>query len=284
MLFRDGPGLAHHVRLHGNDPVAALRALRLRTRDSRKRLLAHVHGAFSVPFGLLARIVNGAANLSLDDLGFFFCASQPHSACFSSRRRCEQQAEQESTSSGHQCGGDTRQRSSGTRHRTLLITTYWRSHLTTRISTDETPSSVSVLSAKTLPSMSSSSKHEERLRGGRIRQDLSKQSACRDCRQGVVVRVRAWALMSAAVQPAVAGIAFTIDGAPVRLARRYPGEWLLDPGPVALAEVTVAQWPVQDARLGAGLVQDLYLTTSPKPGGEPDTPLYPRPLQTRTIE
>jgi hypothetical protein len=45
------------------------------------------------------------------------------------------------------------------------------------------------------------------------------------------VRVRAWALMSAAVQPAVAGIAFTIDGAPVRLARRYPGEWLLDPGP-----------------------------------------------------
>jgi hypothetical protein len=89
--------------------------------------------------------------------------------------------------------------------------------------------------------------------------------------------------MSAAVQPAVAGIAFTIDGALVRLARRYPGEWLLDPGPVALAEVTVAQWPVQDARLGAGLVQDLYLTTSPKPGGEPDTPLYPRPLQTRTI-
>jgi hypothetical protein len=50
-----------------------------------------------------------------------------------------------------------------------------------------------------------------------------------------------------------------------------------------LAEVTVVQRPVQDARLGAGLVQDLYLTTSPKPGGEPDTPLYPRPLQTRTI-
>jgi hypothetical protein len=27
-----------------------------------------------------------------------------------------------------------------------------------------------------------------------------------------------------------------------------------------LAEVTVVQRPVQDARLGAGLVQDLYLT------------------------
>ena len=28
----------------------------------------------------------------------------------------------------------------------------------------------------------------------------------------------------------------------------------------------------------AGLVQDLYLTTSPRPGGEPDTPLYPTAL------
>ena len=30
--------------------------------------------------------------------------------------------------------------------------------------------------------------------------------------------------------------------------------------------------------IDAGLVQDLYLTTSPKTGGEPDTPLYPQPL------
>jgi riboflavin biosynthesis pyrimidine reductase len=32
-----------------------------------------------------------------------------------------------------------------------------------------------------------------------------------------------------------------------------------------------------------GLVQDLYLTTSPIPGGEPGTPLYPRPLARSTI-
>ncbi len=32
----------------------------------------------------------------------------------------------------------------------------------------------------------------------------------------------------------------------------------------------------------AGLVQDVYLTTSPLPGGEPGTPFYPRPLTTRT--
>ena len=35
--------------------------------------------------------------------------------------------------------------------------------------------------------------------------------------------------------------------------------------------------------IDAGLVQDLYLTTSPKAGGEPNTPLYPEPLQTRKI-
>jgi 5-amino-6-(5-phosphoribosylamino)uracil reductase len=28
----------------------------------------------------------------------------------------------------------------------------------------------------------------------------------------------------------------------------------------------------------AGLIQDVYLTTSPRPGGEPNTPMYPRPL------
>jgi riboflavin biosynthesis pyrimidine reductase len=35
--------------------------------------------------------------------------------------------------------------------------------------------------------------------------------------------------------------------------------------------------------LDAGLVQDLYLTTAPLPGGEPGTPVYPRPLNTRTL-
>ena len=30
--------------------------------------------------------------------------------------------------------------------------------------------------------------------------------------------------------------------------------------------------------IDAGLVDDLYLTTSPRMGGEPDTPLYPKPL------
>jgi riboflavin biosynthesis pyrimidine reductase len=30
--------------------------------------------------------------------------------------------------------------------------------------------------------------------------------------------------------------------------------------------------------IDAGLVQDVYLTTSPKTGGEPGTPMYPRPL------
>lgn len=29
----------------------------------------------------------------------------------------------------------------------------------------------------------------------------------------------------------------------------------------------------------AGLVQDVYLTTSPRPGGEPNTPMYPKPLK-----
>src|SRR5207247_2357070 len=37
------------------------------------------------------------------------------------------------------------------------------------------------------------------------------------------------------------------------------------------------------ALIDAGLVQDIYLTTSPKPGGDPGTPLYPRSLPTRTI-
>jgi riboflavin biosynthesis pyrimidine reductase len=32
------------------------------------------------------------------------------------------------------------------------------------------------------------------------------------------------------------------------------------------------------AMIDAGLIQDLYLTTSPRSGGEPNTPLYPAPL------
>jgi riboflavin biosynthesis pyrimidine reductase len=35
--------------------------------------------------------------------------------------------------------------------------------------------------------------------------------------------------------------------------------------------------------IDAGLVQDLYLTTSPRTGGEPDTPIYPKPLDGRVL-
>lgn len=35
--------------------------------------------------------------------------------------------------------------------------------------------------------------------------------------------------------------------------------------------------------IDAGLVQDVYLTTSPHAGGEPDTPMYPRPLAAQTV-
>lgn len=35
--------------------------------------------------------------------------------------------------------------------------------------------------------------------------------------------------------------------------------------------------------LDAGLIQDVYLTTSPKAGGEPGTPMYAKPLSTRTV-
>jgi len=35
--------------------------------------------------------------------------------------------------------------------------------------------------------------------------------------------------------------------------------------------------------IDAGLIQDLYLTTSPKTGGEPNTPLYPSPLDARLV-
>src|SRR6266511_2125473 len=35
--------------------------------------------------------------------------------------------------------------------------------------------------------------------------------------------------------------------------------------------------------IDAGLIQDVYLTTSPKTGGEPDTPLYPGPLDARLV-
>jgi len=35
--------------------------------------------------------------------------------------------------------------------------------------------------------------------------------------------------------------------------------------------------------IDAGLVQDLYLTTAPNPGGEPDTPFYPGTLPVRTV-
>jgi 5-amino-6-(5-phosphoribosylamino)uracil reductase len=35
--------------------------------------------------------------------------------------------------------------------------------------------------------------------------------------------------------------------------------------------------------IDAGLIQDVYLTTSPNTGGEPDTPLYPGPLDARLV-
>ena len=35
--------------------------------------------------------------------------------------------------------------------------------------------------------------------------------------------------------------------------------------------------------IDAGLVQDLYLTTSPRPGGEPNTPFYPGTLRAHTL-
>jgi riboflavin biosynthesis pyrimidine reductase len=37
------------------------------------------------------------------------------------------------------------------------------------------------------------------------------------------------------------------------------------------------------AMIDAGLIQDLYLTTSPRPGGEPGTPLYPTRINGRTV-
>ena len=40
---------------------------------------------------------------------------------------------------------------------------------------------------------------------------------------------------------------------------------------------------VARALIDAGLVRDLYLTTSPRPGGEPNTPMYPGPLETDLV-
>lgn len=37
------------------------------------------------------------------------------------------------------------------------------------------------------------------------------------------------------------------------------------------------------ALIDGGLIQDLYLTTSPRTGGDPSTPLYPRPLMGRFV-
>jgi 5-amino-6-(5-phosphoribosylamino)uracil reductase len=35
--------------------------------------------------------------------------------------------------------------------------------------------------------------------------------------------------------------------------------------------------------IDAGLVQDVYLTTSPRAGGDPNTPMYPRPVEGRVV-
>jgi len=40
---------------------------------------------------------------------------------------------------------------------------------------------------------------------------------------------------------------------------------------------------VATALIDAGLVQDVYLTTSPREGGDPNTPMYPRPLDAQLL-
>jgi riboflavin biosynthesis pyrimidine reductase len=40
---------------------------------------------------------------------------------------------------------------------------------------------------------------------------------------------------------------------------------------------------IATALIDAGLVQDIYLTTSPREGGEPNTPMYPKPLDAEMI-
>jgi len=40
---------------------------------------------------------------------------------------------------------------------------------------------------------------------------------------------------------------------------------------------------IATALIDAGLVQDLYITTSPRDGGAPNTPMHPRPLETSPV-
>jgi len=40
---------------------------------------------------------------------------------------------------------------------------------------------------------------------------------------------------------------------------------------------------VATSLIDAGLIQDIYLTTSPRSGGEPDTPMYPKRLEAELI-
>ena len=40
---------------------------------------------------------------------------------------------------------------------------------------------------------------------------------------------------------------------------------------------------IATALIDAGLVQDVYLTTSPREGGDPNTPMYPRPLDAQLL-
>ena len=40
---------------------------------------------------------------------------------------------------------------------------------------------------------------------------------------------------------------------------------------------------IATALIDAGLVQDVYVTTSPRDGGEPNTPMHPRPLETALV-
>ena len=40
---------------------------------------------------------------------------------------------------------------------------------------------------------------------------------------------------------------------------------------------------VATALIDAGLVRDVYLTTAPRPGGQPNTPMYPKPLAAEVV-
>ena len=55
-------------------------------------------------------------------------------------------------------------------------------------------------------------------------------------------------------------------------------------GRLGIARVSVVGGrTVATALIDAGLVQDVYLTTSPREGGQPNTPMYPKPLDAEVV-